>query len=361
MLETLIGIPLVLLRINEKAFAYAFVVITETILSLGLQIYFIINTQHKLDGIFISKALAPLLAFMILVPYLIKSIKFHIDLNILKEVLLFSYPLMFASLVSTLFNNQNRFILGYLTDSKEVGLFGLGNNIAGILTFILISPFALTFPQIFWKKINDSNASRFFTKSVTYSFFVLVYGALVLSIATPHFIKLFARNPDYWSAAPIVPYIAFSLVLYGMQVIGFMSFYHHKKTSVVLIILVASAIFNIILNLILIPSLKMYGAAISTYLSFLASTILMYILSKKYYFIKWENSKLVISMIVGISFSWIYYLVKIDNVYFSILFGLFFIVLFPFSLYPFKFYEKVELVTISNTLKKILYGKRHSV
>lgn len=358
MLETLIGIPLVILRINEKALQYASIVIIETLISLGLQVYFIKNTSFKIDGIFISKAIAPFITFLVLLPVLIKSINLHFDFKILKEILSFCFPLMFASLVSSLFVNQNRFILGYLTDSREVGLFGLGNNVAGILIFLFISPFALTFPQIFWKKINDSNASRFFTKSMTYSYFTLVYSALILSIISPHFIKLFARNPDYWYATPIVPFISFSLVFYGMQVIGFMSFYYNKKTSIVLIVLIISAIVNIFLNILLIPQFKMYGAAISTYLSYLISTIIMYFLSKKYYFIEWENYKLFISMFLAIFLTSIYYLLNINNLFFSISLGFIIIILYPILLYYFKFYEEIEIITVSGFLKKIFSWKK---
>lgn len=354
MFETLIGIPLVVLRIREKSVMYVSIVVLETVLSLGLQIYFITSTEYKLIGIFISKLIASVAVFVLLLPSLLRSFRFRIDFSLLSDVLKFSLPLMIASLVSALFNSQDRFILGYLTDSKEVGLYGLGNNVAGILTFVFISPFALAFPVIFWKKIKDDNAKRFYTKSMTYSFLVFVFGALVLSLAAPNFIKIFARNPDYWLAKNIVPFIAFSLVFYGMQVVGLMSFYHDKKTKVVLLILVLSSITNIIMNLVLIPHYRMYGAAVSTFASYLISTILIYIFSKKYYFIKWENSKLVTALTAGIVLVVPFYVLNIENLLLSVTLKLIAIILFPIILYIFNFYEEIEILSVKQYIRKFI-------
>lgn len=352
MFETLIGIPLVLLRIKERSVMYVTIVVLETLLSLGLQVYFITSTEYKLIGVFVSKLIASAFVFVLLLPGLIKSFKFKIDFSLLSDVLKFSLPLMAASLVSALFNSQDRFILGYLTDSKEVGLYGLGNNIAGILTFVFISPFALAFPVIFWKKIKDENAQRFYTKSMTYSFLVFVFGALVLSLAAPNFIKIFARNPDYWLAKNIVPFIAFSLVFYGMQVVGLMSFYHDKKTKIVLLILVISSVLNIVFNLFLIPIYGMYGSAISTFASYLISSILIYTFSKKYFFIKWENTKLFTALTTGIILVAPFYIFNISNLLLSIALKCIAIILFPIILYLFRFYEQIEIQSVKQYIRK---------
>jgi O-antigen/teichoic acid export membrane protein len=356
--ETLLGVPLIILRIEEKAVKYSVLVILESLISLSLQIYFITSTTQKLNGVFIAKVIAAFTIFIILLPKLLRAISFHFDLSLIKQILIFCLPLMAASLVSNLFNSQDRFILGYITDSNQVGLYGLGYNIAGVLVFLLISPFALAFPTIFWKKTKEDNAERFFTKSVTYSFLAYTSGALILSLIAPDFIRIFARNPDYWLAMDIVPIISFSLAIYGIQVIGFMSFYYYKKTHVVLLILLISTIINFILNLILIPFFQMYGAAISTFISYILSSVIIYIWSKKYYFIKWEIYKLSISLIVGIILVLPFYLMKLDNIIISIVLRIIAIIIYPLILYYLHFYENIEIETIKKFIYKYIHIDR---
>ena len=192
---------------------------------------------------------------------------------------------------------------------------------------------------------------------MTYSYYAFVYLALVISLITPYFIKVFARNPDYWIAKNIVPFIAFSLAFYGIQVVGFMSFYHHKNTSRVLLILIISAFTNIILNLLLIPHFEMYGSAIATFVSFFISVILIYQFSKKYYFIRWENYKLIISMLIAIIIVVPFYLVNFQNLYISLILTLSAIIVYPVILYFFKFYEEIELKTVKNYMSNLFHKK----
>jgi O-antigen/teichoic acid export membrane protein len=357
--ETLIGIPLTLLRIKEKVKYYVGSILTGSFISLALQIFALYYIQNKLFGIFFAKFIASFIVLIILMPYLIKRVSFKINLKLLKEVLIFAIPLMFASLVSMLLNGQDKYILGSLINSREVGLYGLGYNIAGIIHFVFLSPFALAFPIIFWRKIHSENANRFFTKTVTYSVFVITWGAIVLSIFSLNFIKIFALNADYWSAVNIVPIIAFSYVLANFHTVGFMSFYYQKKTNIVLYILLASTIVNFFLNLLLIPYLEMYGAAIATYLSYLVSVILIHVFSKKYYYIKWEINKIILVTITGIFLTLPFYLFEIENLFLSIFLKISVVISFPLILYYLNFYDKVEIQTFMNLLKSKIFNENN--
>ncbi|RPI18066.1 MAG: hypothetical protein EHM58_07005 [Ignavibacteriae bacterium] len=350
--ETILGVPLIILRIKEKAFIYSISVIGETLLSLVLQLYFIFYTNNKLEGIFISKIIASFIVVLALSPVLIKNIQLKINYTLLKEITIFCFPLMLASLVSYLFISQDRFILGYMVGSAEVGLYGLGSNIAGFITFVLISPFALAFPQVFWRKVKDENAGRFFTKSMTYSFLIFVYGALFLSIISPYFIKVFALNPDYWAAKGIIPIKSFSLVFNGMQVVGLMSFYYYKKTSVVLYFLIISNILNVILNILFISYWGMYGAAFATLASYVFSSFLMYVWSKKYYFIKWENYKMTIAFIFGVLLTIPFYTISQTNKIQYLFFAIIALLIYPVILYLFKFFEEAEILVFKKVIRR---------
>ncbi len=112
--ETALAVPLVILRIKERAFAYSISVIGETLISLALQFYFILKTNNKLEGIFISKVIASIFIFLILSPILLKNIKLSINYSLLKEISYFCLPLMLASLISFLFNICCGFCLDFV-------------------------------------------------------------------------------------------------------------------------------------------------------------------------------------------------------------------------------------------------------
>lgn len=352
--ETFIFVVFLLLRINEKAFLYSVFSILITLINLAVQVYFILYTSMKLEGIFIAKILSPALVLLLLLPYFTKYIKAGFDSETMKILIRYSFPLMVAGIIGTLLNQSDRYILGYLTDSTEVGLYGLGNNICGILNFFVIAPFVLAFNVLAWKKYKDANAKRFFTKSITYLFFVIIYLALILSLVTPNLIKIFTLNKDYWLAKDIVPWIAISLPFYGIAYIGFFSFYVKQKTIFMLWVYLVPLFVNVVLNFILIPHYQMYGAAISNFLSFLILCVMNYSLSKYSYFFKYEWRKIILMISAYIVLVFPFFYFSINDIYIQYILKLAAVIAFPLILYPLKFYELVEINTIRGFLNKYL-------
>jgi len=81
----------------------------------------------------------------------------------------------------------------------------------------------------------------------------------------------------------IVPIIAFSYYLFGLQMFNNIGLHYANKTIKNSFVLFISALVNIILNILLIPKAGIYGAAIATFGSFLLSNLLYYYYSRKYY------------------------------------------------------------------------------
>lgn len=353
--EALMVVPLSLLRAENKPVKYLFVTIAGTLIALLLQLYFLIYTSNKLEGIFVSKFIAPLLTFVVLLPFLLKRINFSFEKVHLIDILKFSFPLMLTGVVSTLLNSVNRFILGFIGKPDDVGLFSLASNISGIITFVLISPFQLAFNAIFWQKLKDSNAARFFTKSVTYSFLLYVWGALVISLLIPYIIKVYIpTKPAYWDAQNLVSILSMSLVFYGMLTISYMSYHQAKRNDLIFYFQSGALILNIILNYILIPLMGMYGAALATLFSFFILVWVMYMFSKRFYFIKYESLKLSIIFLVSGIIIFVFQYFNIQPKWLDITLRLVACVLFPFILLSFGIYERIEIDTAKKIVNKYL-------
>lgn len=351
--EALLVVPLTLLRAQNKPGSYLIITISAAVISMLMQLYFLFYTDNKLEGIFISKFTAPALVFIILIPFIFKYVSFTFNKEYLIDLVRFSFPLMLTGIVSTLLNSVNRFILGFIGDPDEVGLFSLASNISGILTFVLISPFQLAFNAIFWQKLKDSNSARFYTKSMTYSFILYTWGALVLSLVTPYIIKLYIpTNPTYWAAAELVPILSFSLIFYGMLVILYMSFHHSKRNDLIFYLQTMALILNIILNYILIPEYGMFGACFSTFISFMFLVAIMYRLSRNYYFIKFEVSKLVIVFITAVFLIYTLELIEFQLKWLDISVRIILSLCFPIILYFLGIFEKIEIQTTKNLIRR---------
>lgn len=159
-------------------------------------------------------------------------------------------------------------------------------------------------------------------------------------------------KPAYWESQKLVPILSMSLVFYGMLTISYMSYHQAKKNDLIFYFQSGALILNIVLNYISIPYLGMYGAALSTFISFFILIAVMYIFSKKYYFIKYETLKLFIIFIVAGTIIFVIQYFKIEPKWLDITIRLLVCTTFPLILVLFKIYEKIELDTAREIIRR---------
>ena len=259
---------------------------------------------------------------------------------------------MLASLASSLLNQADRYFLGYLANADDVGIYVLGSNISGLINFLVIAPFSLAFTVLSWKKLNDENAKRFYTKTSTYLYLGITYCAIIVSLFTPHLIKVFTLNTNYWTAKNIVPWLAMAMPLYGIHFISVFSYYVTKKTNFILITYTSSLIIKIILDLILIPPFGIYGAAIANYIGFFSLVGLLYVFSRKEYFIKFEWLKIFSMTLCAVIIIFPFFYFDTGTRLMQIILKLIAVLIYPFLLYMLKFYEPVEKLMIRGFINK---------
>lgn len=354
-MEAFVFIFFLLLRVNEKAFRYTLFSVLIALFNLLIQIFYIFYTDNKLNGIFIARIISPAIILVMIFPYYVRYLKFGFDIRGLKELIIFSLPIMMAGVFGILLNQSDRYVLGYLSTPSDVGLYSLAFNICGLLNFFIIAPFALAFSVSSWKKYNTENALRFYTKNITYLFFAVTYLALALSLSIPNLIKIFTLNKGYWLAKDIVPWLAIAMPFYGISIIGFFSFYVAKKTYYILYFSIICVSVKIILDIILIPMFQVYGAAVANFISFVLICILNYKFSKRHYFFNYEWVKLFQMVFVYVLLVFpFFYLQLFELTFLNVFLKCLALLAFPFILFILNFYEPVELERLKGFFRKYL-------
>ena len=359
LVETISFVAFLLLRIEEKAKLYSILAVSISIISLLLQVYFLQYTSIKLEGIFVSKIIAPLLIIIVLIPYILRHVKIGLESALLKELLVYSAPIMFASLVITLLNQADRYILGNLTNLKDVGIYGLSYNISGLINFLVVSPFSLAFTVISWKKLKDANAKRFYTKQITYLFLAVIYISMIIALFTPHLIKIVTMKTDYWVAAEYVPWVILAMPFYGIHFVGVFSFYVTKKTKYVFYSYLSALVVNIVLNFIFIPHFGIYAACFVNLFSFFVLCLVIYLFSKRNYFFPYEWMKIFTMILLYFLLVAPFFLLNFENRIIEIALKFAAVGLYPVLLYIFRFFEPIEVTSIKGFFRKYLkLGKK---
>ncbi len=350
--ESLLIMPMTIARINDKPMLYVVITISNLIINLSLQIYFIVIMNYDFEYVFFAKFIAPMIMFVLLIPYVLKNLNFKIDMTEIKQILKFSFPFMLATLMSLLLNTVDRFILNDYVSKLDVAVYTVGYSIGSITNAFILAPFTLAFNVIFWKKISEDNFRRFMTKSSTYLFFVMITVSLLLTFFITYVIKIFVRNESLWSAENIVPFILFSNCFVALFVFPSHDFYYAKRTNMILLIMSVCLLFNFVANVIFIQFYGIYASAVITVLSYLLMLVLGYLFTKNFSFTKFEFRKIAMLSVLFILFSVTVFIINIQNFYLDIIIKLLLIFLFILILYMLKFFEPIEIERIGGFFNK---------
>ena len=208
----------------------------------------------------------------------------------------------------------NRPIMQILTDEKTVGIFQ-ANFRLGIIMMLIVQMFDYAWRPFFLNNAKEPDAKEMFSKVLTY----FTGFASVILIVFTFFIDDIIRIPlihgshligsEYWPGVYIVPIILFSYLLYGIYINLMAGIYIEKKTKYLPYITGVGAVLNIAGNFLLIPLFGMYGAAIATFISYLAMMLYIYRVSEKFYPVKYDVNKIILLNTVNVGAAALFYLI----------------------------------------------------
>ncbi|MDP2039445.1 MAG: oligosaccharide flippase family protein [Ignavibacteria bacterium] len=337
-------------RAEEEAKYFTIVSVIRVLLITGFTIYYVGYKRLGILGGLYSFAMAEILVIVILLIKVIPQMQTKFSKEILSVAFKFGFPLVFSSLGFMLLNLSDRYIIKLLLGAKYVGIYGLGYRVAGVLNMFFIYPFNLSLMPIAYKYFGQPDDKRFYSKLMTYSSFMFVWGFVFLSLFSPEIVRVFAGKGNYDSTFLVIPVILLSYVFSGMRLTSQLGMLLTKNTKYIAWITISAAALNIILNFIFIPMYGIIAAAANTLISFILFYYVSQFISDRHFKIPYENAKLALMIIVGSLMAGVVYFLPTISIVNMIL-KLFITLLFPVVLFAFQFYEKAELEILLNPNK----------
>ena len=227
-----------------------------------------------------------------------------------------------------------------------MGVYSLGHKIASIINMLILQSFQLGFLPLAYKKLGTPNDKKYFSKILTYYTTLLAFSVLGISMFGKEIVEILVKNHEYWLASTVIPIIAFSFLIRGLQYNFSLSFHFEKKTGYVTTIIVITSIINILLNFILIKEIGFLGAAYSLLISSIIMMFLSYHYGQKVYRIPYELMK--ISKIVAISLLLylLSFLLSDKGLLVNFIFKTLLIFSFPIIVYKASIFEEIEISSL---------------
>ena len=269
-LECLNSVLLNTFRAFQKMWTYSLFVIFQAFSEITLATFAVL-AGYELYGAIQSLLVVRLISFLLMGMLIVKQIGFAIPrfLNT-RAYLSFALPTIPANISSWFVQSSDRYLIGYFLGTAFVGYY-VPAYIIGNSIMLLVLPLIIVLPSVL-SKLFDENEIRevriYLKYSLKYFLLIAVPCVFGVSVLSKQLLKLFATEEIASQSFLIVPFVAISILLYGIYVILSQVFVLAKKTKIMGMIWLGMAVLNIGLNFIFIPYMGIIGAAITTLVAY---------------------------------------------------------------------------------------------
>lgn len=321
LLDALVIIPFAWLRANEKPMRYAIIKIFNVLISLGLNIFFLLwlkdiatngnvfslvyKPDFEVNYIFISNLVASAVTLLLMAPFYTK-IKYVFDSGLWKRMLRYAFPVLIAGIAFSINETFDRILLDRLLPENiaetQIGMYSACYKLALFMT-LFATAYRLGIEPFFFSHAKSENPQKNYAKIL--EFFVAFGSVIFLSVVVfADLLKpIIIRSEPYWEAMWIVPIILLANFCLGI--------YHNlsvwykitDRTKFGAYISVFGAIVTLILNIWLIPKIGFKGSAIATLSAYGSMMILSYYFGRKYYPIPYNLKKIMSYLLISTVFS----------------------------------------------------------
>lgn len=325
------------LRSRQKMEYEAGIKIIQTLIISGLSLFVLFRFHSAMSlsyGYFFSNLIA-LIFLLLFFHFRFQPLKLSWDKNVFK-LLKISWPLSLGIMASWIYISISSVILGYFNLIIENGWYNAASKVA----FIAVMPATLVVVSFYPALSNFFITSKEkLQKSWNYLMGVMIFltmpvviGGIVLA---PKIINFFYGSnfaPSIFVFQFLIFVVGLNFINYPYSIILIVSDQQKKNFALI----ITGMAINIILNILLIPAYKLFGAVIATTISSLITLILTIIVSKYFTLISIFNIKLLkAAFAAGFSSLVMFFVVRLPavynlNIFFSVIAG---ILIYSFILY----------------------------
>lgn len=301
------------IRSQEYVKLYAFDGVFRTILTIILNIVFLVVFRYGIAGYLLSTILSDFISaimlFLIAKLYRFVSIS-DIDRSIFSSMMRYSLPLIPTTVSAWIIGMSDRYILSYILGSGANGLYAIAYKVPTIIT--IVTGIFMDAWQI--SAVNEhqkGDGGGFFSKVLNVYSSLVFCGASVIIALTKMITKLLT-SAEFYSSWVYIPVLVIATVFACLASFLGSVYMTHKKSEHIFITTLISAVVNIILNFILIPAYGIQGAAIATLLSYICMLIIRAINTRRFVSISWNIPKLIMNISIIVAQS-VLILLQVEN------------------------------------------------
>lgn len=293
-----------LLRVDERAGAYALSTIANVLLTIALTVWLVVVQDEQARGLLLGNYAASTAILFALWASMWRRLiprrggAAHPRLHRLGHLLRFGLPTVPADASVYALNLVDRYYLFHKYGAATAGVYSIAVKLAGV-TALVARAFQYSWPPLAYSIRDDRAAARFYAFVATYYLFLtgwLVAGLLLLG----RWLTRLLAAPDFYGAHTALPWIALGWALYGLFVIFVVVAGRAEVTTRNFPAAAVGLAVNVVLLVALTPPFGIAGAGLALAGAYVAMLAVMRLLTRNLFEIAFEWTRIAqLALVLG--------------------------------------------------------------
>lgn len=266
----------------NKVVQYSVMGVISSVVTLGLNIYFLVIRNDGITGYLLAGTIAHLSVSVLIIfinqlwRFLVNP--FSIPRATYKDMLRYSVPMIPNSISWWISDSSDKYVILWFMTSSAVGLYSVAYKIPTLMTTVM-SLFVSAFQISIFDEYKKSEGKSFFFNIYSSVAALLLLVASVLIFASKY-LAVVLYQKDFYDAWMVGCILIFAFVFNSLSSLLGTLYTAAKTTKVLFYSTIIAAALNVLLNILLIPKFELYGAAFATLVSYICVWLIRGFLSK---------------------------------------------------------------------------------
>lgn len=311
-LDTIAVLPFSKLRQDGKPRKFALIKLLNILINMFFVVFFLYFCKNDFEAgekgliamlynpnigigyVFIANLIASFVTLLLLIREF-KGFDFQIDSKLLRDIFIYSTPLIIVGFGGIINETIDRFMIVYhyngtIDEARSANGIYSANYKLAVLIVLFIQTFRMGAEPFFFKQSQKENAKETYAKVM--HFFIIVCCICFLGVVLyldiwKHFMGI-GKNPEYIQGLFIVPILMLAKIFLGIYYNLSVWYKLTNKTTIGATITVIGAALTILVNYLLIPKLGYLACAIATVVCYGSMMVISYVKGQKHYPIPYD-------------------------------------------------------------------------
>ena len=289
-----------LLRVDERLRTYAIASLINVAITIGASVGLVVVLGQGARGLLLGNYGASTIVLLGLWWTMRHRLlpRHAVGAERLGQLLRFGLPTVPAEASVYALSIVDRYYVYHDRSPRLAGLYSIAVKLAGAVAFI-VRAFQYAWPPLAYSVTDDAEAARLYGLVTTY--YVLVSGWAVAGLALlGRWVLRLLAAPSYYGAYRALPWVSLGWAMYGLWVVFLVIAGRAKVTTRNFPAALAGLVANVILLVVLVPSLGIAGAGIALCGAYAVMLVVMHMLTRNAFTVAFEWRRLLqLAIVMG--------------------------------------------------------------